>query len=233
MKKLVPFFALVLLACSCEFVSYSGNASADKSGFRIDLDTHSGETVHDTLDLKDFNKITVNGQGNIDFVQSPDFLVVLHAEEGVAERLNCYVRNGRLVLERKDRSLPMRAKYSFTIQAPLVTKICVNGAADLDMASYMADENLDIEVNGAGDLKCSGIIVPGFNIMVNGAGDIDASDILVDALSVEVNGAGDAKLSGEAQTASFRLSGAGDIDARDLKAQKVEKQKNGVGKIRL
>lgn len=228
MKKIVSIMAVVVLAASCQFVSVNGNA---KDKIKVEY-SFNNEVVIDTLDLAGFSAIVVSGQGDIDFVQAPEFLVVLQAKEGIAEKLDCYVKNGKLYLDRKKQER-IKEHYRFTIHAPLLTAITVNGAADLKLGPYAANEDLEIEVNGAGDLDCREVCVPVFKIAVNGAGDIDASNMNVERLSVEVNGAGDAKLSGVADEVKLRLSGAGDIDARGLKANKINKEKNGVGKIRL
>lgn len=227
MKKTMLLMATVVLAASCQFVRISGAAAQSSSQY------FRGPVVTDTLDLKDFSAITVNGQGDVDYIQSPDYLVILTANEGVSEKLDCRVENGRLILE-PQHGVKIRAdKYAFTIYAPCVKDLTINGAADLNLGPYATDEDLHVHVNGAGDIVCKQVCVPDFQITVNGAGDIEALDMNVETLTVSVNGAGDARLSGEAGIASLRLSGAGDINATGLKAGEFQQTKNGVGRIRL
>ena len=227
MKKILSILSVAVLAASCQFVSVSG-AARDAQTVKF-----NGPVVTDTLNLKDFQTILVNGQGDVTFVQDDEFLVVLTANEGVAEKLDCRVEKGTLILEPEKEYRIRAKKYAFEVHAPYLTRLTVNGAADLKLGPYADEEDLRLEVNGAGDVSCQQVNVPKLKIVVNGAGDIDALDIQVDELVVEVNGAGDAKLTGEARKAILHLSGAGDIDASRLKTDQVEKRKNGVGSIRL
>lgn len=227
MNKIFTFALAILASVSCEFISFSGESSKNQ---RLFLD---GPVQVDTLDLRDFDAITVNGTADVSFIQANEFLVELKANEGLLEQLNCRVEDGMLILAFKENVKIRPNDFDFVIKAPFIKSFTVNGAADLDIDNYLSDSELLLEVNGAGDLDINNVLVPSLSIELRGAGDIKARDIETDSLSVSVKGAGDAKLSGHAGKARFLISGAGDIDVRGLKTDQIEQEKHGVGRIRL
>lgn len=226
MKKTLILLAAAAMLTSCKFIAFNGDPSDRHLVFK------GGPEVVDTLDLKDFNAIRVNGQGDIEFIQSDTYKVILTSNEGVLEQLDCRVEDGTLVLSRKEHVQLVADKYEFTIYAPVLTALTVNGAADMDLSSYKSHEPLTISVNGAADLELENVQVPALSVSVRGAGDLELKDMDVDRLSVEVRGASDVVLSGRAREVSLSISGAGDIDARNLEADVWKTEKNGMGKVR-
>ena len=94
--------------------------------------------------------------------------------------------------------------------------------------------DLNIAINGAGDLSIKQLTCEKPSLKVNGASDVDASGLDVSAVDVKINGAGDVEISGKAGEADFEVLGAGDIDARELAvAGEVRKKAAGAARIRL
>jgi hypothetical protein len=229
MKNLFYFAAVALLCTSCFHVNtnWTGGKNAVKG---------EGTVISKTFeDLKDFDKIEINGQADVNFTQSSVFEVTVRTQENVLDYLDYKVVGTTLVIETINHR-PVRAdKYDLVIQAPALKRIEVNGAADFDIpAGLRSEDDLKIIVNGAGDLTFDSIRCKDLTIEVNGAADADLTAIEVGQLKVEVNGAGDANISGHAADASFAVNGAGGIDARGLKvAGQVSKHASGIAKIQL
>jgi hypothetical protein len=229
MKKIVYIAAFTLLCTACFHVNtnWSGGKNAIKG---------EGPVVSKTFeDLKDFDKIEINGHADVNFTQSSVYEVTVRTQENVLDYLDYKVVGTTLVIETKDHRSIRAEKYDLVIQAPALTRIEVNGAADFDIpAGLRSEDDLRIEVNGAGDLTFNSVRCNDLSILVNGAADVDLDAIEVRKLKVEVNGAGDAEISGHAAEASFTVNGAGGVDARDLKvAGEVSKHASGLAKIQL
>lgn len=224
MKKLLYSLCALAIVASCVNINVgSGNAIHCK-----------GPEVERSMDFSDFSAIVVNGSSDLSFTQADAFSVVVTANEEVFEYLDYKVEDGVLIIRHKNNVNIRAEKYDVAVSLPLLASITVNGAADVEqMGPYSADQDLSVQVNGAGDLNFAGISVPGLRFTVNGASDIKASGLDVQNLSVSVNGAGDAVLSGKAASASFSVNGAGDIDARNLECENVSTHKAGVASIRL
>lgn len=229
MKNIIYIAVATLMCTSCFHVNtnWSGGKNAVKG---------EGDVISKTFeDLKDFDKIEINGQADVNFTQSSVFEVTVRTQENVLDYLDYKVVGSTLVIETKDHR-PVRAEtYDLVIQAPALKRIEVNGAADFDIPGGLTSgDDLKIVVNGAGDLTFDSVRCADLTIEVNGAADLDLDDIEVAKLKVEVNGAGDAQISGSAAEADFEVNGAGGINASGLKvAGKVSKHASGLAKIQL
>lgn len=222
MKKTLVFVGLAIMLNSCIFVGTNG-------GFvRCD-----GEVKTDTLDLKDFNAIVVNGSSDMTIYQGESYSVVVTANEDVFQYLDYRVEDGVLHLETKDNVQIRAERNDLAITLPRLEMLKINGAADTDIVGpYVSGKPLEIEVNGAGDFDFESIAVPSLKITLNGAGDIEAKNLDVESLSVTVNGAGDVVLGGRASEADISVHGAGDVDATALACDKWETHKAGLASIK-
>ena len=197
MKQILYMAATVLLCSSCFHVNTNwtgGGKNAIKG---------EGPVITKSFDLKDFDRIVINGQADATFTQSDTYEVTLRAQENVFDYVDYRVEGTTL--------------------------------ADFDIpAGLKSDDDLQIEVNGAGDLTFNAVRCNNLTIQANGAADVDLTDINVQKLKVDVNGAGDVIVEGNAADADLSVNGAGDIDATRLKViGKVSKHVAGLAKIKL
>ena len=225
MKKVFAIAACVLALSSCVF-SYSGDM-----GKKVKC---KGPVITKDFDLTGFEAITINGGADMEIIQGDEIKVSVKANEEVFNHLDYEVSGSTLIIKTKD-DVGIRAEeYDITVTLPLLTAVTVNGAGDLDIKNgYVSDNDLEIEINGAGDIEMTGVTVPSLAVYLNGAGGIDANDLNVEKLSVHISGAGDVDVSGKAGSAIFSVSGAGDIDAVNLDCDNVQTHKSGIASIRL
>ena len=228
MRKILYIAAAALLCASCFQVNtnYTGGKNAIKG---------TGSVISKTMDFKDFDSIVINGGADVKFTQSSTYEVTVRTQENIFDWLDYKVEGTTLVLQLKDKKGVHAEVFDIVIQAPELKKLTVNGATDFDVDALRMDGDLDIEINGAGDLDFNRITCNSLTLEVNGAADakLTAVDILK-SLKVEVNGAGDVDITGNALDASFEVNGAGDIDATGLKiAGEVKQRKAGIASIRL
>ena len=228
MKKFILIAAASLLCASC--IQINSNFKGGKNAVKGE-----GPVITKDYDFRDFDALCVNGNADVVFIQDENWKVTLTTQENIPEYLDYKVENGILLIQAKNRRTIRAEEYSLEIHAPAIRSIEVNGAADVDIPSgIQSDEDIEIEVNGAGDLKLVGIACKTLSVEINGAADLKASGLDVATVNVEINGAGDAKLSGKAGEASLEVNGAGDIDARGLSiAGEVKKHTSGISKIQL
>ena len=232
MKKILYMAATVLLCSSCFHVNsnYKGSFFGGKDAIKGE-----GPVISKSFDLKDFDRIVINGQADATFTQSDTYEVTLRAQENVFDYVDYRVEGTTLILELKDKRMVRSTDFDLTLKAPALKRLEVNGAADFDIpAGLKSDDDLQIEVNGAGDLTFDAVRCNNLSISANGAADVDLTDIDVQNLKVDVNGAGDVVVDGAAGDANLSVNGAGDIDASGLKvAGKVSKHAAGLAKIKI
>ena len=229
MRKILYIAATALLCASCFHVNvnYKGGKNAIKG---------EGPVVSKSFDdLQGFDAIRINGHADVNFTQSSVYEVTVRTQENILEWLDYKVEGTTLVIEAKDKREIRAEKYDLVIQAPALKKLVVNGATDFSVGNLRSEGDLDIEINGAGDLDFDRILCNSLTLQVNGAADTNLTSISVlKDLKVEVNGAGDVNVTGNAQNASFSVNGAGDIDATGLKvAGEVKQHKAGLASIKL
>ena len=228
MRKILYIAATALLCASCFHVNtnYKGGKNAIKG---------EGELISKSFDFKDFDQIVINGHADVDFTQSSVYEVTVRTQANVLEWLDYKVEGTTLVIETKNRVEIRANTYDIVIQAPELKKLTVNGATDFNVKSLRMDGNVEVQVNGAGDLDFDNITCDSFSVEVNGAADanLHAIDIRKD-LKVQVNGAGDVNISGNAKDVTLEVHGAGDIDARGLNVSgEVSKHTAGLAKINI
>lgn len=232
MKNILYMAATVLLCSSCFHVNsnYKGSFLGGKNAIKGE-----GPVITKSFDLKDFDRIVINGQADATFTQADTYEVTLRAQENVFDYVDYRVEGTTLILELKDKRTVRSTDFDVTLKAPALKGLEINGAADFDIPSGLkSDDDLRIEVNGAGDLTFNAVRCNNLTIQANGAADVDLTDINVQRLKVDVNGAGDVIVEGEAADADLSVNGAGDIDASGLKvAGKVSKHAAGLAKIKL
>ena len=228
MKRILYMAATALICTSCFYVNtnWSGGKNAVKG---------EGEVVSKTFDFKDFDKIVINGHADVDFSQSSGYEVTVSTQENILEWLDYKVDGTTLVIETKDHREIRATEYNLVIQAPELKKLTVNGASDFNVNTLRMEGDLDVQVNGAGDLDFDNIACNSLTVEVNGAADANLTAVDVrNTLTVKVNGAGDVEITGNAQNASFEVNGAGDVNAKGLKvAGEVSKHTSGLAKIQL
>ena len=228
MKKFLYIAATALVCASCFHVNtnYKGGKNAING---------EGDVISKSFDFKDFDRIVINGHADVDFTQSSTWEVTVRTQENVLEWLDYKVEGTTLVIETKDHRDVRSKTYDIVIQAPELKKLTVNGASDFNVKGLRMDDDLDVEVNGAGDLDFDQITCNSLSVEVNGAADANLTSIdILKKLKVQVNGAGDVEITGNAVDVSLEVNGAGDIDASGLKvAGEVKKHAAGLAKIRL
>ena len=227
MKKIMVIMAAAVMLASCNF---NMNGITVGKGKKV---TCKGPVTEKTLDLTGFDAIVVNGSSDMELTQGETFKVLVKANEDVFQYLDYKVSDGKLVLETVDNVNIRAEEFNIYITLPTLKSLEVNGAADVDLKNgYKSSEDLEVNVNGAGDFEFNGIAVPALIFELNGAGDIEAENLDVQKLDVTINGAGDIDLSGKAVKANFSVSGAGDIDARRLDCQDFTTSKSGLASIK-
>ena len=228
MKQFLYIAATALVCASCFHVNtnYKGGKNAING---------EGDVISKSFDFKDFDRIVINGHADVDFTQSSTWEVTVRTQENVLEWLDYKVEGTTLVIETKDHREIRSKTYDIVIQAPELKKLTVNGASDFNVKGLRMDGDLDVEVNGAGDLDFDHITCNSLSVEVNGAADANLTSIdILKKLKVQVNGAGDVEITGNAVDVSLEVNGAGDIDASGLKvAGEVKKHAAGLAKIRL
>lgn len=228
MKSIFYIAALALVCSSCFHVNK--NYTFGKESIKGE-----GSVISKSFEFKDFDRIEINGGADVSFVQAPEYKVTVRTQESVFDWLDYRVEGTKLILQTKDKKNIHAEVFEITVSAPELSGIVVNGASDLDIDDLRIDGDLEVQVNGAGDLDFNQIVCESLSVKVNGAGDAKLTSIDIrNSLKVEVNGAGDVDITGRTQDVSLAVNGVGDINATGLKVSgKVKQHKSGIASIQI
>lgn len=170
------------------------------------------ERVSQTIDLKDFEQITVSGVYDLTVTVGEDYSVVISGPAHEVERVEASVSDGVLDLGQKDgkrRWGRKRHGLDAVVTAPMLTGLSVSGVVDGTINDIDA-ETFKLSVSGVGDISLSGRC-DSLDADVSGVGDLDARDLECRAVDVKVSGVGSATVYA-AEEVDASVSGMGDID---------------------
>jgi hypothetical protein len=114
-----------------------------------------------------------------------------------------------------------------TLTAPDVRHFGLSGSGDLTIANY-AQDDLDIEVSGSGDVTGSGK-AKSVKLDISGDSTVDLGALASDSAQAEISGSGKATIA-PASAADLHISGDGEIDLKTRPA-KLNSDVSGSGKI--
>lgn len=189
--------------------------------------------VTESRDHASFEKIIIKDAGlGLDVRVGKEFSVTLKGPEKWIKRMTTSVENNALVISRtkkKEKSINIDSDNRIIITMPKFTALEVNGAVDADI-SGVDSENLNFEVNGAGNIEITGKCVK-LNIDLNGAANFEGEDLKCEDVYVEINGAGNVEVYGS-KSAALDINGMGNIDLYG-NPEKVSKDKSWFSNITI
>lgn len=188
------------------------------------------ETITRRLDLKDFNKIEMNGAYDLEYTQGP-YSVTLIIPKEVEDNISVGVTDSLLKVEDTRAKFNTRTrKVTARITAPDLSLLRTSGAVNVDIKNIDVT-NLYVESNGAGDIDFTDSRITNGTITINGAGKLDSEKIQGETLTINVNGAGKVDVKGEYEHAFINLAGASFADITELKCNDLHTQSSGASKI--
>ena len=227
MKKLL-YCALVTVLCTSCF-TVNSNFNFHKGAIK-----GIGPVETRTLDLADFNAVCVKGGADLHLSQGEGWAVSVTTQENIFDSLDFVVEDSVLVIQAVNAKTINAEEFEVSLTMPALKSLQINGAAELEALTPWKVGDLDISINGAGELTFDGLACRNLSLSVNGASEFDAKGLDVALLSVDIKGAGEVEVAGKAGDVDLSVSGAGEIDARELTVSgEVRKKAAGAARIRI
>jgi hypothetical protein len=191
----------------------------------------SGVVVNETRPVSNFNRIELNGVGELTIVQGEAESLTIEAESNIVRRIKTDVQGSTLTIEFSEGLLgkviptePIR--YQLSVKD--ITGLALSGAGRI-YSSRLATSELEIDVSGVGDVIIDDLQAGSLSVNLNGAGTIDLAGSVSDQ-DVELTTVGNYSAAGlQSQRASIRLSGAGTATLLVIESLQVEI--SGVGSV--
>ncbi|MFO7666619.1 MAG: head GIN domain-containing protein [Desulfobacterales bacterium] len=168
-----------------------GNGIAKKENRKVDV----------------FSSVEVDGAFNVYIECRKKQNLELSGDSNILPHIITRVKGNTLQITTSKTICP-KTLLEVRISADNIEKAIVSGAVDLSI-SGVDNNNLDIDVDGAGDIKAAGK-TKNFKINLSGSGDVKAKELKAENVEVLVNGAGNAVVYASRKLKA-EINGAGDI----------------------
>ncbi len=220
MSKLSVFntiFSLitVLLLTSCEFV------------------TGQGPIVSKEMKMQSFNAVELDGSFNVELNQGAVQKVEAKGQENIIEKLNLEVKDEVLYLSLKPGNY-RNIKLTVKLTVPKIKGINLSGSGDISIGTFVQLEELEVELDGSGDIRTEGPveILGNAKIELDGSGDIKLK-LKAEKVVADLDGSGTIILEGKTDGLSVSLDGSGDVNTYELEAARSKASLGGSGDIRV
>lgn len=160
----------------------------------------SGHVVSETRDVGEFTNIEANSMLDMNITVGERQSVVIYLDDNLIALITTEVEDGWLIIE-NEKDWKTESKGRIEITVPALEEVESNGFGDV-VVSGLSSDSFVLDHNGAGDVELAGR-VDELDIDVDGMGDIDARDVEARIASIKVNGMGDVHV-----RASQRLRGS-------------------------
>lgn len=231
MKKILLFFAVAFIAVSCIKIS------------RKEVEV---KRVTEVRDLKGFKSVNIIGSTNVHYRQDSVWSVKVVAAEEMMENVKTEVIGARLIISQKGIGYASASKVKIgdktfvfgssdvdvMVSSPDLIGVSVQGSGDFSVQGKVDTDNIDVCMNGSGEIKCPDILCDSLRTELVGSGSIVLSKVDAFDADAMLVGSGDLKMSLQnVHTSNLLLKGSGDMVVDFIKCGSVTASLNGSGDI--
>jgi len=182
----------------------------------------SGNIETQTVDVSNFNSITLENSGDVYIEQGQTESVTVEADDNILPLLETKVTGKELVLTTKPNTgINPSRKIVYRITAKDLTRLSLKGSGNFYVSPLQSD-SMELSLNGSGNIKIDDLSTGKLSMDLNGSGNINVDKLAATAIGSSINGSGDIQLAGEAPTQKISFNGSGNYRAGDLKSNSAE-----------
>jgi len=170
-----------------------------------------GPSITKTYSVSGFTAIDAGIDAEVYYTQDNNYKLEISGQSNIVDKIETPVENGQLRLQfRKFSSLGFHNRIVVHISSPSVNGLSVNGSGALYANQPVSSGNINLKVNGSGNIYMSSYTGNDLTANISGSGRI------------AVNG-------GNVKTEDTHISGSGDMDLLNIAAQNVTVHTSGSG----
>jgi hypothetical protein len=190
----------------------------------------SGNVVTETVQVSNFDRISLEGSGEVRVTQDGNESLMVESHANVMELVMAEVENGtlKLGLKESDKMIWPR-RLIFYVGVDDLTSLAVAGSGDIETEAIQTNQ-LDAAVAGSGKIRVSNLTADGVMASIGGSGKIGITGGEVTEQDVSISGSGK-YLAGEVCGASVAVSISGSGDATVCATESLEADISGSGSV--
>lgn len=189
----------------------------------------SGDVITETKQVSDFERISLEGLGEVRVDQGGSETLMVETYENVMGLVTAEVEGGTLILGLKEGSgiiLPRRLIFHVAVDD--LTGLAVAGSGGIEAETIRAD-HLDVSIGGSGKVQVSDLAVGGVKVGISGSGEIELGGEAADQ-EISIAGSGKYK-AGEVCSASVMVNISGSGDATVCATETLDVDISGSGSV--
>jgi hypothetical protein len=169
----------------------------------------SGDVITETIQVSNFDRISLEGSGEVRVTQDGSEALKVETYENVMEYVIAEVEDGALILglqEGEKTFLPRRLIFHVSV-----------------------DDLTSLSVAGSGGITTETIKTDHLLAAVAGSGEVRISNLAADGMRASIGGSGQIELGGEVVEQDISISGSGNYSAGDVCSASVKVKISGSG----
>ncbi len=198
-KMLIPVFVLLAF--------FFGACSINVD---VNIDQGSGRVITETRPVSNFDRVVLNGVGDVVVTQGDRESLEIEAEDNVISNITTKVDNGTLHIGFDRKTIIPTKSVRFRLTMRTIRGLDTKGVSNIESEKIDTDQ---IELG------------------ISGTGNIDIENLTAKSVTVNVSGAGNLIAAGQVDNQKVTLSGAGNYDGEDLESSNAEITITGLGKV--
>ena len=206
MKKVIlAVFALgMLTSCSC-------------SGLNVNF-THTEAQAEEQRSLTGFERIELFGSLDVKYMQADSFSVKVQAPVNALKKVETRVDGNKLVVKMKgdgkliNFGVADSRNVTVYVTSPDFLGIMLKGSGDFECQRLLDTDNLEISLQGSGDISFEDVICDRVDVSLVGSGDVELKNVKTQRSYINLVGSGDVKMNFDnSGMVEANLTGSGDI----------------------
>jgi hypothetical protein len=200
LKLILPigFLFIIATACNKHFGTIKGK----------------GNNVTEIRAITNFNKIKLDMDADVTYVQDSIFYVEISAQSNLMGVIKTSVSAGELKIE-TTKWIRKHNPITLIIHSPSIVGLTVSGSGNINSNSALSSAFLDLKISGSGNISLYSVQSGELEATISGSGNISVVNGTVTNQKATVSGSGNIEtLNLTANNASAKISGSGDISVR-------------------
>lgn len=172
-----------------------------------------GSTITETRTAKDFSSISLNCEGDIQYVQDSVYLVQISAQKNILAVMETKVVENELRISFR-REVRRHNEIKIIVHSPYMNGLSINGSGNINAQGTIQTQNIGLYISGSGN-----IIIPTLNSTyvdskISGSGNINIKGGVGSRVSFLISGSGSVNSFNSTMVckdATVKISGSGDV----------------------
>lgn len=170
-----------------------------------------GPNVTEVRQLTGFNKVLLEIDADIVYVQDANYFVEISAQQNVLDVMDLHVSAGELQIE-FSKWVRKHNPITITIHAPDMRGLHLSGSGNINIPGTLNTSYLDIRVSGSGNINVDSLVTEELEATISGSGNMTVDGGSVNNQKVTISGSGNIDLLDlQSNNANCKISGSGDI----------------------